>query len=132
MVGIGIAMLAVVICALVLWRRGVLGDVPWFNRLCLIAAPSGFVAVIAGWVTTEVGRQPWVVYGLLRTRDAVTPSLTGNDVLASLVVYVVAYALIFGAGGYFLLRLLKAGLTPAIEHEAHGTPARPLSAVEAE
>jgi len=132
MVGIGIAMLAVVICGLELWRRGVLGEVAWFHRLCLIAAPSGFVAVIAGWVTTEVGRQPWVVYGLLRTRDAVTPSLTGADVLASLLVYVVAYAVIFGAGGYFMVRLLKAGMTPAIEQEAHGTPARPLSAIEGE
>ena len=59
----------------------------------MLAAPLGFVAVIAGWVTTEVGRQPWVVYGLLRTRDAVTPSLSASDVAISLLVYVVAYVL---------------------------------------
>jgi cytochrome d ubiquinol oxidase subunit I len=98
--------------------------------------PLGFVAVIAGWVTTEVGRQPWVVYGLLRTGEAVTPSLTPGDVLVSLAVYVVAYAAIFGAGGYFLMSLLRAGpadRAATLEPHPVATPARPLSgAVEGE
>ena len=64
----------------------------------------------AGWITTEVGRQPWVVYGHLRTADAVTPTLTGGDVLASLVLYVVVYAIIFGAGVYYLVRLVQRGM----------------------
>jgi cytochrome d ubiquinol oxidase subunit I len=86
--------------------------------------------VLAGWITTEVGRQPWVVYHLLRTGEAVTPSLAPGDVLASLAVYLVAYAAIFGAGGYFLVRLLRTGPTDKTVVEQHpvATPARPLSA----
>jgi cytochrome d ubiquinol oxidase subunit I len=66
--------------------------------VAFLSFPSGFIAVLAGWFTAEVGRQPWVVYGLLRTKDAVTPSLTTGDVLFSLACYVIAYATIFGFG----------------------------------
>lgn len=131
MVGIGVAMLALVVCSWWVWWRGRLADARWFLKLCELASPLGFVAVIAGWVTTEVGRQPWVVYGLLRTGEAVTPSLTAGDVLASLAVYVVAYAAIFGAGGYFLVGLLRAGPVErgaTVEQHPVATPARPLSA----
>jgi len=69
-------MLALVMCSWWVWRKGRLADARWFLRLCVLAAPLGFVAVISGWVTTEVGRQPWVVYGVLRTADAVTPTLS--------------------------------------------------------
>jgi cytochrome d ubiquinol oxidase subunit I len=130
MVGVGIVVLVLVVLSWWPWRRGRLGDTRWFLKLCELASPLGFVAVLAGWVTTEVGRQPWVVYGLLRTGEAVTPSLTAGYVLVSLAVYVVAYIAIFGAGGYFLVRLFRAGpVTRAKgEHEPAGTPARPLSA----
>ena len=103
----------------------------WFLRLLVLCSPLGFVAVIAGWVTTETGRQPWVVYGLMRTRDAVTPSLAGGDVLVSLAVYVIAYIAIFGAGGYFLVRFLRAGpveKSVTAERRTTGRSARPLSA----
>ncbi|HEV2042931.1 MAG TPA: cytochrome ubiquinol oxidase subunit I, partial [Casimicrobiaceae bacterium] len=132
MVGVGLAMLALVIWGGWVWRRGRLADARGFHLLCELASPLGFVAVIAGWVTTEVGRQPWVVYGLMRTKDAVTPSLTGSDVLMSLAVYVIAYIVIFGAGGYFMGRLLRAGPTdkrPAPQRRT-ATPARPLSTAE--
>ena len=131
MVGIGIAMLGLVACSWFVWRRNAWSDARWFLRLCEIASPLGFFAVIAGWVTTEVGRQPWVVYGLMRTRDAVTPSLSVGDVIASLAVYIIAYVMIFGAGGYFMLRFLRAGpepRPPVPEHHPVATPARPLSA----
>ena len=130
MVGVGVLMLALVVCSWWVWWRGQLADARWFLKLCELAAPLGFFAVIAGWMTTEVGRQPWVVYGLLRTGDAVTPSLGTGDVLFSLAVYVVAYAAIFGAGGFFLTRLMRAGPSekPAAEALPAGTPARPLSA----
>jgi len=98
--------------------------------LCILAAPLGFIAVLAGWVTTEVGRQPWVVYGLLRTRDAVTPSLSAHDVAISLMVYVGAYILIFGAGLFFMARLVRRGFESDAELEPGApaaTPARPLS-----
>jgi cytochrome d ubiquinol oxidase subunit I len=129
MVGIGVIMLAVTVTGLVLWRRNRLLDSRRFQALCMSVAPLGFVAVLAGWITTEVGRQPWVVYGLLRTRDAVTPSLGANDVLLSLLVYVVAYVLIFGAGVYFLVRLAQEGFEEGGEET--GAPfaasARPIS-----
>jgi cytochrome d ubiquinol oxidase subunit I len=67
------------------------------------------VAVLAGWFTAEVGRQPWVVYGLLRTKDAVTPSLTGGDVLFSLIAYIVVYAVICSSGFYYIYRVLRVG-----------------------
>ena len=128
MVGIGLGMLGLTVAGLVLWRRGRLAAAVRFQRLCILAAPLGFVAVIAGWVTTEVGRQPWAVYGLLRTRDAATPSLGTHDVALSLLVYVAAYVLIFGAGLFFMARLVRRGF--AADAEPHGPaarPARPLS-----
>jgi cytochrome d ubiquinol oxidase subunit I len=131
MVGIGLALLALVVCSWWIWWRGALASSRWFLKLCMLASPLGFVAVLAGWVTTETGRQPWVVYGLMRTRDAVTPSLTGSDVLASLAIYVVAYIAIFGAGGYFMVRFLRVGpveKAAAAERRVTATPARPLSA----
>jgi cytochrome d ubiquinol oxidase subunit I len=96
--------------------------------------PAGFAAVIAGWIVTEVGRQPWVVYGLLRTRDAVSPSLTGGDVVISLVLYIAVYAIVFGAGIMYMTRLAKAG--PPEHVEARDArlaerPARPLSGADA-
>ena len=130
MVGIGIVMLGVTLAGLVVWRRGRLTTASNFQRLCVLVAPLGFVAVLAGWVTTEVGRQPWVVYGLLRTRDAVTPSLSTGDVAVSLLVYIVAYILIFGAGLYFMGRLVRTGFRSDAELEPQApapTPARPLS-----
>jgi cytochrome d ubiquinol oxidase subunit I len=102
-----------------------------FLRAATACIPVGYVAVTAGWVTTEVGRQPYVVYGVLRTADAVTPSLTGADVLASLVVYVVVYAVVFGAGLYYLVRLVQRGLPAEVEGHLprlDERPARPLSA----
>ena len=130
MVGVGLLTLALVAWSGWVWRRNGFGEARAFLKFCELASPLGFVAVVAGWVTTEVGRQPWIVYGLMRTRDGVTPSLAGSDVLVSLAVYVVAYIAIFGAGGYFLVRLLRAGPVAKVvaDHGPPGTAARPLSA----
>ncbi len=134
MVGIGVVMLAVVACAAVLWWRGRLFQARWFQSACMACMPLGFIAVVAGWITTEVGRQPWVVYGLLRTREAVTPSLSGADVLVSLALYVLVYLVIFGAGMVFMIRLMRAGPGEAgvAEREEHHRPARPLSGAAGE
>jgi len=133
MVGIGLLMLAVVVCGAVLWARGRLHDERWFQSLCMACMPLGFVAVVSGWITTEVGRQPWVVYGLMRTRDAVSPSLTGTDVLISLALYALVYFFIFGAGLMFMARLVRAGPGGAAPAEPRDLrrPARPLSGAEA-
>ncbi len=129
MVGIGVAMLALVALGQWLRLRRRLFHSDWFLRLLQYSAPIGFVAVIAGWITTEAGRQPWVVYGLMRTRDAVSPSITGGEVAISLAVYVAVYLLVFGAGLRLLLRLIAAGPAVAAEEPPPSArPARPISA----
>ncbi len=132
MVGIAMIMLVVVIAGLVLWRRGRLFDTRWYLRLCTWTGAAGFIAVLAGWTTTEVGRQPWVIYGLMRTADAVSPTLTGRDVALSLAAYVLAYLVIFGGGYVLLRRLIGIGPSQAADNEVfdeHTRPKRPLSAV---
>jgi len=131
MVGIALVMLATVVIGLVLWKRKRLFDRPWYLRLCMLVSPLGFIAVLAGWTTTEVGRQPWVIYGLMRTSEGVTPSLTTSDVAISLATYVISYLIIFGAGFILLRRLVRIGPPEKEEHEAQAHPKRPLSAVAA-
>ncbi|MGH8501426.1 MAG: cytochrome ubiquinol oxidase subunit I [Gammaproteobacteria bacterium] len=82
---------------------------PWYLRAMTWASPIGFIAVIAGWVTTEVGRQPWTVHGLLRTADSGSPSLTGAEVALSLSLFVVVYTALFGAFMWFLLFMIRKG-----------------------
>ena len=69
--------------------------------------------MIAGWVTTEVGRQPWTVYGLLKTQDSVSPSLTGGDVALSLTLYVIVYLIMFPTGAAFMVNQVRRGFQPA-------------------
>jgi cytochrome d ubiquinol oxidase subunit I len=109
MVGIAFIMLFVVAMGQVLRLRGQLWNSVWYLQLCQWAAPLGFVAVLAGWTTTEVGRQPWTVYGLLRTADSVSPSLTGADVVLSLACYVVVYLIMFPTGIAFMVGLVRRG-----------------------
>jgi cytochrome d ubiquinol oxidase subunit I len=109
MVGIGLLMLAIVAVGLLLMASGRLDRTRWYLRLCQFAACLGFIAVIAGWTTTEVGRQPWTIYGLMRTADSVSPSLTGANVLASLLMYIAVYLLIYPVGVSLMLRLVWRG-----------------------
>lgn len=106
MVAIGFAMLGLGLWSLIARARGRLYDWPWLHRAALVMGPSGFVAVIAGWITTEVGRQPWVVYGLLRTADAASP-LDAPAVGASLLAFVAVYFAVFGVGAWYVLRLMN-------------------------
>ena len=129
MVGMWLVMLTLTVWAWVLRARGRLYDSPFFLRAATWSIPAGYVAVTAGWTATEVGRQPWVVYGHLRTADAVTPTLTAGDVVISLLAYIVVYAIIFGAGLYYLVRLVQRGLPDVLpEPGPDQRPARPLSA----
>jgi cytochrome d ubiquinol oxidase subunit I len=109
MVGIGFLMLGVVILGWILYVRHVLFETAWFLRLCQWVAPLGFVAVLCGWTVTEVGRQPWTVYGLMRTADSVSPSLTGSDVLGSLLAYMVVYLVMYPAGIAVMARMVRQG-----------------------
>ena len=118
MVGIGLLMLTLIVASWVLRARRRLYDTRWFQLACLGLAPAGFVAVLAGWTTTEVGRQPWTVYGLLRTADSVTPSLTGANVTVSLLCYAVLYLAIFPTGIALMARLVRRGPADPTAHEA--------------
>ena len=131
MVGAGLLMLGLVVAGTVLRRDDRFMRSAWFLLACQWAAPLGFVAVVAGWVTTEVGRQPWTVYGLLRTADSVSPSLTGRDVMLSFIAYIVVYAIIFPGGFFVLRRILRAGLLePKAESPVQsGRPVGPIIAL---
>jgi cytochrome d ubiquinol oxidase subunit I len=128
MVGIAFLMLFMAIAGQILQIRRRL-DAGWFLRLCPFAAPLGFLAVVAGWVTTEVGRQPWTVYGLLRTADSVSPSLTGADVAISLALYIVVYLVMFPTGIAFMASIVRRGLQDEALQPAAiegGRPDRPF------
>lgn len=127
MVGLGFAMLLVAITGLLLFLRGRLYDTRWFLWLSMAMTPSGFVAVLCGWFTAEIGRQPYVVYGLLRTADAASPVSAANLWL-SLGLFVVVYTVVFGAGSYYLLKLIAHGPADAPGHRADQNAKRPLSA----
>ena len=109
MVGAGLALLGLAVVGNLLRRDGRFATTDWFLRLCQWSSPLGFVAVIAGWVTTEVGRQPWTVFGLMRTADSVSPSLTGANVVLSFAGYVIVYMLIFPAGFVVMRRIVRQG-----------------------
>ena len=136
MVGLGLLMLALSWGGVWLLVRGRLRAPEWRPRWFLWAVflsfPSGFVAVLAGWLTAEVGRQPWVVQDLMRTADGLTPSLDGPAVAISLAAYLLVYALIFSAGILYIYRLLRVGLDDEEEPPAERTPRRPLVASGAE
>jgi len=129
MVGIGFIMLFVAVAGQILQLRRRLWEAVWFMRLCLWVAPLGFVAVVAGWTVTEVGRQPWTVYGLLRTVDSVSPSLTCMDVALSLAFYMAVYLVIFPTGIAFMGRLVRRGPQPdaASERVESGLPSGPFN-----
>jgi cytochrome bd ubiquinol oxidase subunit I len=109
MVGIAFLMLALILVGWWLHVRGRLFTSSAYLRCCQWAAPLGFLAVLAGWTTTEVGRQPWTVYGLIRTADSVSPSLTSGDVALSLAGYAIAYLFIYSFGFRQMYRMARRG-----------------------
>lgn len=132
MVGIGILMLTLVAWSALQWRRGRLFESKIVLRAWMLMTPAGFVAVLAGWYTTEIGRQPYVVYGLLRTSQAAT-AIDAGSVLTSLIVFATVYLFVFIAGTYYLLKLLRRGPQPveqALLHPEDKTALRPLSLPE--
>ncbi|GHA83329.1 cytochrome ubiquinol oxidase subunit I [Algimonas arctica] len=108
MVGIGFLMLFVGLWSLWARFRGKLYSSRWLHRAALLMGPSGLVAVLAGWITTEVGRQPYTIWGLMRTSESASP-LAAPAVGASLLAFIIVYFFVFGAGVFYLLRLMKAG-----------------------
>ena len=134
MVAMGLLMILTGLWSLWLrWRGGLFESRP-FLYFCLWMGPSGLIAILAGWFTTEIGRQPWVVYGIMRTADGVSAHSAGQLGL-TLVLFVVIYFAVFGAGMSYVMRLVRKGpVTGEGDHQDDGgpgtrhTPARPLSA----
>ena len=122
MVGIGMLMIALGLASLILRWRGRLFNTRWLLRWAIAMGPSGLIAVTAGWIVTECGRQPFTVYGLLRTADSVSP-IGQPGVAASLAVFIVAYFVVFGAGIWFLFRLFGQAPQP---HQPGVQPGQPV------
>jgi len=138
MIGLGFAMLGLGLWGLWVRARGRLYAAPMLYRAAVLMGPMGFVAVLAGWITTEVGRQPFTVYGLLRTSDSLSP-IAAPAVAASLIAFIIVYFFVFGAGTYYILRMMgqpvkvvsekptrddaptrTAGTTPVAQSQAKG------------
>jgi cytochrome d ubiquinol oxidase subunit I len=108
MVGLGLLMIAAAIAALaLLWRRRLYSS-RLFLKFLVFMSPSGFIAILAGWYVAEIGRQPYVIYGALRTADVVSP-VSAQSVALSLALFVFVYACVFGAGIWYMARAIKIG-----------------------
>jgi cytochrome d ubiquinol oxidase subunit I len=122
MVGAGLIMLMLALIGLILRMRKRLYDTPWFLKACVLVSPVGFIALWTGWVTAEVGRQPWVVYDYIRTADAVS-AVSVSNVIISLSLLVVVYGLIFGVFYFrYLGRILVHGPDPADTNPTGNAP----------
>jgi cytochrome d ubiquinol oxidase subunit I len=135
---VGLGMLMILLGATSVWLRwrGRMESSRPFLRFALWMGPAGIVAILAGWFTTEMGRQPWVVYNVMRTADAVSPH-GATELGVTLALFVVVYFAVFGTGIAYLLRLIRKGpiVSEGQQVEVGGpgqerTPARPLSAAK--
>jgi cytochrome bd ubiquinol oxidase subunit I len=129
MVGLGVLMIAIGWVGAWLWLRGRLFETRWYLQSVQYAWPLGFIAILAGWYVTEVGRQPWIATGILRTADAASPIGFGA-VLFGLVLFVLVYGVVFSMGIYYINRLIEYGPKGAATAPTEGVPSRPLSAAE--
>jgi cytochrome d ubiquinol oxidase subunit I len=126
MVGLGMLMIATGVIAIVLYFKKRLFDTRWFQYWCMALTPAGFVSVLAGWFVTEVGRQPWIVHGLMRTRDATSPVM-GTSIAISLAAFIIVYVFVFGAGSYYILSLIGKGPEDAAAaYGDHGVEKPPI------
>lgn len=136
MVAIGLLMIAVAVAGLVLRLRGKLWSTQWYFRVLQVMSVTPFIAVLAGWFTTEIGRGPWLIYGMMTFAEGITPSLQGWMALTTLIGYVIVYALVFSGGLYYLMRILRDGLEAQAVHDDESTHVsphrakRPFSAVD--
>jgi cytochrome d ubiquinol oxidase subunit I len=130
MAGIGFFLIALGLFGAFLWLRKRLFESRLYLRIAALAWPLGFIAILAGWVTTESGRQPWIAYGILRTSEALSP-VSATMVALSLAAFVLVYGVVFSIGVYYINRLINRGPQgAAIEppHLPHALPNRPLGA----
>jgi cytochrome d ubiquinol oxidase subunit I len=123
MVGMGLLMVALGLLSLFMRWRGALYDSRLLHIFAIAMGPAGFIAVLAGWFTTEVGRQPYTVYGLLRTVDSASP-LAPPAVASSLIAFVIVYFIVYAAGITYLLRLMAAPPHPGEQGPRGDEPVR--------
>ena len=131
---VGIGMLMILVSLVAAWKlyRGTLYESAGLLKVLSWMIPLPFVAVLAGWFVTEVGRQPWIIHGMMTIREGLTPSLTGWMALVTLIGYVAVYSVVFVSGLYYLRKVIVAGPGTAdhVQEQPPGTPKRPWSAVE--
>ncbi len=134
MVGLGMLMALIGIASGVQYFRSKLFESKWLHGCWILMIPSGFIALLAGWFVTEIGRQPYTVYGVIRTSESVSPAILAPQVLWSLVSFVAIYTLIFGSGSYYILKLIAKGvvLTKEKEHFRRGIESSVTNAISKE
>ncbi len=130
MLAVGFFMIAAALFGAFLWWRGALFETAWYLRVMAQCWWIGFVAVIAGWVVTESGRQPWIVYGMLRTADATSP-VPGATIAGTLALFVVAYCIVFWFGIYYINRLIAHGPGGPEAKETGRFSSNPMAAAQA-
>src|SRR5690606_7916509 len=125
MVGLGLLMVLVAFWGgYLVWRHRV-ENARFFLRVASLMWPTGFIAILAGWVVAEVGRQPWIATGILRTADAASP-VPATSIATTLVLFVVVYGIVFAAGITYMNRLIRRGPAPEFP-PPEGLPNRPLA-----
>ena len=131
MVGLGMLMILLGIVSTFQYARGKLFNSRWLHYWWVAMMPSGYIALLAGWFVTEIGRQPFLVYGVIRTIEAATPSNLSAQVAWSLGSFVVIYTFIFGAGSYYILKLIARGIVSAKNHDNFYKNSKEASVIEA-
>ncbi len=131
MVGLGMLMIMVGAASAIQYFRGRLFNSKWLQGCWMLMMPSGFVALLAGWFVTEIGRQPWTAYGVVRTSESISPAILGPQVAWSLLAFVVMYTFVFGAGSYYILKLIGKGIPAAEDKEQYYQHGMEASLVEA-
>jgi cytochrome d ubiquinol oxidase subunit I len=117
MVGIGIMMILVAFSSVFSYFRSNLFKNFWLQLLWAMMIPSGFIAILAGWFVTEVGRQPWTAYGVIRTAQSISPGVLGEQVAWSLFSFIVMYTFVFGAGAYYIIKLVIKGISQTLDKD---------------
>lgn len=110
MVGLGLLMILMGIISSIQYFRGRLFQSHRLYQFWVAMIPSGFIALLAGWFVTEIGRQPWTAYGIIKTTDSVSPAVLGPQIAWSLLAFIIMYIIVFGAGTYYIIQLIKKGI----------------------
>jgi cytochrome d ubiquinol oxidase subunit I len=124
MVGIGLLIILLGITSAIYYFKGKLFNTRWLHNFWVMMMPMGFIAILAGWFVTEIGRQPYLVYGIIRTKDAVSPAIIASQVSWSLITFIMVYTIVFGTGIYYIFKLISKGIAKTEKpHSLHGSEA---------